>query len=266
MTEARLSALGSRSTNLAVHLLYAAAVAGVGALLLSGRFIYVWAPLQKWVPFRDELAAGAGAVLILCAAGILWRKTAAVLAVVLGVVFLAWLLLLQVPRIVVAPSREVLWSGAAQLAAVFSATAIVFISGGQAWGSSRWGVRAPRLLYAVSLLVFGLHHFLSMPGATEAVPAWIPGRPAWVYLTAVAHIAAGLAILVGIVPRLAATLEAAMISAFVLLVHVPGVIAEPRDRLQWTMLFVALLIAAAAWIVAQSFWRFDVKSNPAGRI
>ncbi|HEY2030689.1 MAG TPA: hypothetical protein VGH20_15940 [Myxococcales bacterium] len=226
-------------------------------LLLTGRFVYVWAPIQKGVPARDALAAGVGAVLLLCAAGLLWRKSAVIPAGVVGLIFLAWLLLLQAPRIVAAPSKELLWSGAAQLAAVVAASAIVFQSAGNDLRSARWRIRAPRLLYAISLLVFGLHHFLSMPGAVEAVPAWIPAPAGWVYLTGIAHIAAGMALLIGIVPGLAATLEASMISAFVLLVHVPGVVAAPRDRLQWTMLSVAFLIAAAAWVVAQSSSDFE---------
>ena len=123
-------------------------------------------------------------------------------------------------------------------------------------GPGRWfrgarGARIARIAYALALIGFGLHHFLTT-GAAEAVPAWLPFRPGWVDLTGVAHMAAGVAILVRIVPRLAAILEAIMISAFVLLVHVPGVIAAPEDRLQWTMLLDASALCGAAWIVAHS--------------
>ena len=99
-------------------------------------------------------------------------------------------------------------------------------------------MRMARSLYAAALPLLGLHHFLA-ERAVDVVPAWLPLRPGWVYLTGVAHIAAGAAILLGIVPRLAATLEAVMISAFVLLVHVPGVIGDPGAQLQWTMFFAA---------------------------
>jgi hypothetical protein len=43
-----------------------------------------------------------------------------------------------------------------------------------------------------------------------------------------------------------------MISAFVILLHAPGVAAAPADRLQWTMMLVAIAYAGAAWIVAGS--------------
>ena len=53
------------------------------------------------------------------------------------------------------------------------------------------------------------------------------------YLTGAGHVAAGLAILFGVLPRLAAVLEAAQITAFVILAHIPAVFGAPRDRVQW---------------------------------
>ena len=54
----------------------------------------------------------------------------------------------------------------------------------------------------------------------------------------------------GIRVRVAATIEALMMSSFVLLVHITGVAAAPHDRLQLTMLGMAGLLTAAAWLVA----------------
>jgi uncharacterized membrane protein YphA (DoxX/SURF4 family) len=114
-------------------------------------------------------------------------------------------------------------------------------------------VRMARALYAVGLPLLGFHHFFDAPGAAEAVPAWLPFRLGWAYLTGAGHVAAGVAILLGIVPRLAATLEAIMVTVFVLLIHVPWVIGAPGDGLQWSMLFVASAIGGASWIVARSY-------------
>jgi uncharacterized membrane protein YphA (DoxX/SURF4 family) len=71
-----------------------------------------------------------------------------------------------------------------------------------------------------------------------------------VYLTGAGHIAAGLAILFGVLPRLAAVLEAVEITCFVILIHLPWVLGAPGDRMKWTMLFVSSSIAAAGWMVA----------------
>ncbi|HWA87511.1 MAG TPA: hypothetical protein VG710_14880, partial [Opitutus sp.] len=83
-------------------------------------------------------------------------------------------------------------------------------------------------------------------------PAWLPDRRFFALLTGTGHMAAGIAMLLGVARRLAATMEAAMLSCFVLLLHLPGVIAAPADRLQWTMLCIATAYVGAAWAIAGS--------------
>jgi uncharacterized membrane protein YphA (DoxX/SURF4 family) len=237
----------SQTTTRAV---FAAPVAGLGFLLLSARFIYVWAPLPKAVPGAETIAAVAGAVMLAGAAGLLWRKTFVPSAAILTLLFLSWLLLLQIPRIVGTPGREILWSGAGQLASIVAAGWILVAAASN--GGARW-VRAARLLYAAALVLFGVHHLADVAASSQAVPAWLPFRPGWVYLTAAGHIAAGVAIALGLAARLAATLEVIMITSFVLLVHLPGVTNAPTDKLQWTMLIVASAIGGAAWVMARSY-------------
>jgi uncharacterized membrane protein len=238
--------------------LYAASVAALGALLLAAKFAYVWARIPEWVPGRDVLASIVGAVMLLLAAGLLWRRTVVPSAAALTFLFLGWLVFLQVPRIAHSPSKEFLWAGGAQIVTVVAGASILFASLASPTGAPQLlrgerGVQLARSLYAVALPLLGIHHFADLAGTAEAVPAWLPFRFALGALTGAAHVAAGIAILFRIVPRLAATLEAIMILAFVLLVHAPGVIGEPGDRLQWSMLVIASLIGAAAWIVARSY-------------
>jgi uncharacterized membrane protein YphA (DoxX/SURF4 family) len=84
------------------------------------------------------------------------------------------------------------------------------------------------------------------------IPAWLPAHLGLAYLTGACHFAAGLAILFAVLPRLAATMEACMISLFVLLIHIPAAIREPASRLQWTMVFIATALAGAVWIISAS--------------
>jgi len=115
--------------------------------------------------------------------------------------------------------------------------------------------RLPQLLYAGACVVFGVSHFVYADATAGMVPAWLPYRIGFAYLTGAGHLAAGLAMLSGVVPGVAATLEAGMITSFVLLVHIPGVISDPHSRLQWTMLSVASALAGSAWLVAGSLRR-----------
>jgi len=86
----------------------------------------------------------------------------------------------------------------------------------------------------------------------ELVPAWLPYRVGWAYLTGAGQIACGLGVLFSIFPRVAATAEAGMISLFTLLVWGPAILAAPMTRLPWTAFFISWAIASAAWVVAQN--------------
>jgi hypothetical protein len=55
----------------------------------------------------------------------------------------------------------------------------------------------------------------------------------------------------GVLAGLASRLFAIMLSSWVLIVHIPRVFAAPRDRHEWTTLFVALVLTGLAWILAQ---------------
>jgi hypothetical protein len=76
-------------------------------------------------------------------------------------------------------------------------------------------VKLARRFYAVGLPVIALAHFLNAREATEYVPVWLRRRIGWVYLTGAGHTAAGLAILFGVLPELAALVEAGQITAIV---------------------------------------------------
>jgi uncharacterized membrane protein YphA (DoxX/SURF4 family) len=89
-------------------------------------------------------------------------------------------------------------------------------------------------------------------------PNWLPGHLGFAYLTGLAHVAAGFGIVVGVLPRLAATFEAIMMSLFGLLVRVTSFFAQPRPsratppQNQLSELVVNLVLATAAWIVMTS--------------
>jgi uncharacterized membrane protein YphA (DoxX/SURF4 family) len=86
----------------------------------------------------------------------------------------------------------------------------------------------------------------------DFVPAWLPYRVGWAYLTGAGQMACGLAVLFSIFPRVAAWTEAGMLSLFTLLVWAPAILAAPKTRLPWTAFFISWAIASAAWVVAQN--------------
>jgi uncharacterized membrane protein len=243
-------------------LLFAIGMAGLGVLSLIYRdFALNWQPVPTWVPWRAPLALLSGAMLAAGGIGMLFRKTAQGAAALLTINVLVWLVLLELPRVVASPSVEAMWLGVGETLALVSGGWISFVSLSRPvrqWSAapvSDSQLRVGRLLFGLALLPIGLSHFVYASDTAQMVPAWLPARTALAYVTGGGHAAAGLGLLLSVVPALAATLEAVMMSSFVLLIHIPGVVHAPTDRLQWTMLSVATALAGSAWTVAGSFSR-----------
>jgi uncharacterized membrane protein YphA (DoxX/SURF4 family) len=113
--------------------------------------------------------------------------------------------------------------------------------------------RIARVAFGLCLLVFGTAHFVYMSLTAPLVPKWLPpNQEFWGYATGVAHIAAGVAILTGVKARLAAVLLTIMFALFSVMVHIPMVIADPKNHWIWNENAVNLALIGAAWVVADS--------------
>ena len=242
---------------------FALGLLGLGLLTVVYRdFALQWQPAPSWVPARTPLALASGAALLLCGAGLLVDRFAAPASRVMFYYALLWVLLLKVPKVAAAPTIEVNWNGLGEICVVLACCWALFAtlndpveSSAPRFVTGPNGVRIARYLFAIGLLPVGLAHFVYLPQTTALVPAWLPFRTGWAELGGAGHIAAGLAVLFGIAPALAASLEAAMIGVFTMLVWLPGVLGNPPSRLQWTAFWVSWTVAGAAWVVAVSLAR-----------
>ena len=238
---------------------FAIGMVGLGVLaLIYGDFALVWQPVAPWIPGRTVLAYGSGLLMLLGGIGLLLEVTAAWSIRILFPYLIVWLLL-KVPALVVAPQMEAVWLGFGELAVLLAGGWVLFakLAGLRegsplAFATSENGIRFARILFAVSLIPIGLSHLVYVKETVELVPAWLPYRVGWAYLTGAGQIACGLGVLFSIFPRVAARAEAGMISLFTLLVWGPAILAAPRTRLPWTAFFISWAIASAAWVVAQN--------------
>ena len=110
-----------------------------------------------------------------------------------------------------------------------------------------------RVLFGISMVIFGIQHFIYAPFVHTLMPPWIPVRPFWTYFTGIALMCAGAAITTGVRARLAATLLGVMVFVFFLLVHIPQVVATPADPHQWTYLSQAFTFSGIAFLIAALF-------------
>src|SRR6202521_6305140 len=86
-----------------------------------------------------------------------------------------------------------------------------------------------RIFVAISLVVFGVQHFLYGGFVAGLVPAFMPGRLFWAYFVGVAFFAAAAGILYVEMARPATTMLGVMFFLFVVFLHIPRLVTNPRD-------------------------------------
>lgn len=246
---------------------FAVGIIGLGGLaLVYGDFAEEWGSVEKWIPARPALVYASGIIMLFCGSSLLLGRTRT-LSIRILFPFLIGGFLLKVPALVRTPLVEVNWESAGELALLLSGGWILFatLSGFRegspfAFATGDRGVRIARIIFALALMPIGISHFVYLKYTADLVPAWLPFRPAWVCLSGAGHIAAGLGVLFSVLPRLAATLEAAMLAGFTVLVWVPKIVSGPATLGTWAEFFASWAIAACAWLVAESYAAMFVRT------
>jgi uncharacterized membrane protein len=107
-----------------------------------------------------------------------------------------------------------------------------------------------RLFYAIPMGIFGTEHFTDTQDIAPLVPSWIPLHTFWVYLVGAALIAAALSIILEKHARLAATLLGCMFLLFVVLMHIPNIVATHGARLFWAIGLRDIAFSGGAFALA----------------
>jgi uncharacterized membrane protein len=236
------------------QVVFAATMIALGILgLIKGDFTPVWSPVPGWLPARELLVYLCALISLACGIGLVLKPTSALAARVLFVWILLWWLVLRVPLLFLKPAVQDSWSGAAETAVMVAAAGVFyasFVNGQLAAGGK--GVRSARILYGLAMIPFGEAHFAYLKQTADLVPAWLPSHVAWACFTGGAFLAAGIAILIGVCARLAATLSVVQLGLFVLLVWVP-IAAHSKDAFVWSETILSAALTAGAWVVADSY-------------
>jgi uncharacterized membrane protein YphA (DoxX/SURF4 family) len=228
----------------------AAGLCGLGALsLIYQDYALQWEPVPASWPNHAALGALSGAILLASGVMMAMQRTRALGAGVAGAFIGLWVLGLHLPRAFARPTDFTLWLAVAECSAMALGG---FLARRERLQGPGHVTDIEVRLFGLCCLVFGASHFLFARFTAGMIPAWLPMRLDLAYFTGAVHALMGLALLAGFQRRWSATLEALMMSSFVLLVHLPRVAAKPGDRTELTLLFVAVTLSAAAWTVAAS--------------
>jgi len=238
------------------------------ATIAAGVFDLIWGEFEAAhqpigalgdnIPGQKIFAYITAVWMILAGAAILWRQTrrgGALAAALIYLVFgLFWL-----PRFYTAPHvlgfRLTLLVGL--LAGMFTQLMVVagalvlFTSVAESYWTQQSRTVA-RWVIGLAAVLFGLVHLTGVQGVAGMVPKWMPlGGSFWVILSGIAFLLAGLAILFGILNRLAAHLLALMIVLFEIIL-IPMAFANPGNHIAWGSNAYSLAAAGAVWIFASS--------------
>jgi len=110
-----------------------------------------------------------------------------------------------------------------------------------------------RLFYAMPMAVFGAEHFTAARFIVRIVPAWMPVPRFWVFLVGLALLAAALSLAVKKYAALAALLMGIMLLLFVVMIHIPNVVAQPGDRFLWAIACRDLAFSGGAFAYAGAY-------------
>jgi uncharacterized membrane protein len=248
------------------HAVFSATMIGLGIVgLLYPDFVPVWNPFPASVPVRELFLYLGALISLMSGIGLLVPRLAPIAARLLLGTLLLWLLIFRLPNFLHEPLFAACWT-VFPLAVMLAAAWVLYVWFAADWDhkhlsfvSSNNGLRIARVLYGLSLIFFGIAHFLAVQATTPLVPNWLPAHLFWAYFTGSTFIAAGVAVLIVLYARLAAALSALQIGLFLLLVWIPIVAAGSKVPFQWSETILNAALLAGAWIIAGSYqdtpWR-----------
>ncbi len=248
------------------RVLFGTAIAALGVVcLVYLDFVNSLQPVPAWVPGRALLAVLTGACLVAAGLAMLANYRMRAAGAALAAFLAAWIVLLQIPSAFTNPEllRSPWWIRTFECLAL--AGAALILAGMAGIPARRSWIRAGSTAFGLSLPVFGVLHLVYGESTALLVPGWYPWPLFLAYLAGAGHIAAGVAIAAGVLPRLAAIVAGFMFAAWALTLHLPRVLDHPLprgaanpagyagDRPELTSLFVCVAFWGAAWIVAGAF-------------
>lgn len=122
--------------------------------------------------------------------------------------------------------------------------------------SARWkkasqtAGKVGRILFAISMAVFGWTHLLIPQFIATLIPAWMPWHLFLAYFTAFGFIAVGIGFAANRAVRPAAGLLGLMFLLWVITLHGPRVAMALSNRFEWNSAFVALAMSGVAFVMA----------------
>lgn len=107
-----------------------------------------------------------------------------------------------------------------------------------------------RYTFAVSLLGFGILHYMYADFIATLIPAWMPAHLFLDYIVLFGFLATVVSIIINIQTQLATFLLGTMFLIWVVTLHLPRSIATASIAAEWSSLFIALAMSGIGFLIA----------------
>jgi uncharacterized membrane protein YphA (DoxX/SURF4 family) len=241
------------------RILFGLAMVGFGIqhLLLKGNVVGVEL-VPPWPPSHLVWGYIVAAMLLLCGVCVALNRFAVIASLLLAALFLNAVIVLDLPR-VMAKILDLTERTRFFESLSFAAGALI-IAGLVARGtraSGTWRVLQilaliGTWLFAISMVIFGISHFLVPGFIATLIPKWIPLHLFLAWFTGVAFVLAAIAFVTKLLARSAALLLGLMLLSWVVVLHGPRIYAALHSGAEWNSGLVALGIAGCAFALCGS--------------
>ena len=247
--------------------LYGIALAAFGIIqLVTQNFLTGLFPVPPGIPLRWVLMILSSGILLVAAAGILFRVRPQLAAVIAGWLFMAFFFILYMPKVLGDVHNGGEWAGAFEnLMLGCGAFILASYYPSEAPGDGRWARMIvmlnvfSRYGFALSLLLFGIQHIIYFSYIETLLPVWLPAQTFWACVVPAAFLLSAVSFFSGWKLGLVSLLLGIMFGIWVLILHAPRAIGKVNIEPEWSSLFVALGVCGISLGIAHRY----LSSSPA---
>jgi uncharacterized membrane protein YphA (DoxX/SURF4 family) len=252
---------------------FAMAAVGIHQLFYSDFCLMLFPHWPSLVPGLPVIAWIGSIALIAAGLAIIFEKKTREVSLILGAILLAIFLFIYVPyEILKDPYSKHIGSWVSAFKEFALAGGAFAIAGSLPAGQEHEKtyirflekfIPFGSVLFSITMIDFGIGHFLYIQYVAQMVPDWISAHVFWTYFAGVALIAAGSAIILRIWLKPVSILLGIMIFIWFVTLHIPGAIEEPLvDKgNEIVSAFSALAFSGIAFVISGGYIKTNNEKN-----
>jgi len=240
------------------RLFFAIAILAIGVIhFVSNNLPSGLLPVPATLDGREFIVLLSGSAMVIAGIMMLTDKFRYWGAALTAAVLLVYIAILHFPNLVMQVKIPNNWTALFEVLSIFGGALILQGSTLTVTNVNRSKalITAGSYIFAISLFVFGVQHYMYAQFIANLITSWIPAKLFWAYFVMAVFFAVGISIIIRKFVQLSTALIGLMFILWVLILHLPRVISNNKSEAGWTSMFVALAMSGVAFLIAGSVKR-----------